>query len=191
MARYTRTVKPADTLISLTEAKRYAVWGDDADDDLMIASILEAAESSIEGQLNRALQQQTWQVVLDGFPADGCIRLDRPPVQSVTSVECLVDTVWTAVPATSYTVAVGGEEPGLIEPTSSWPTPDTGRSTVRVTFVAGYTADSLPDTYRAAVQQEVVGMLEQRSPEVVGSIVTEHPRFKRLLQNPNMTGGFF
>lgn len=59
--------EPADEPVSLDEAKKQLVLETDEDDD-QVSMLVGAARKYVEKYLNRVLIQQTWEIVLPGFP---------------------------------------------------------------------------------------------------------------------------
>lgn len=139
------TVEP----LSLVEAKAHLRVSHDHEDAL-IELLIKAATAHVDGKdgfLGRALVQQTWDLVIDEFPANE-VRIPLPPLQEVLFIEYDDgDGIIQTLATDQYTVDVVSE-PGWIVPGSSgWPTTFDGINAVRIRFVAGYesTADSPPD----------------------------------------------
>lgn len=130
---------PASPLVSLTDAK-LMLRVDHALDDALITALVAAATMEAQQTAARAFVTQTLQLTRVCWPDDGVLRLDWPPVQSVTWVKYYdSDNVLQTVNAADY-VTILDEEPALIVPASgkSWPTDLRSFSAVRVQYVAGY-----------------------------------------------------
>lgn len=109
---------------------------DGVEEESLISDLIDAAISRLDGWaglLGRALEEQSWELRLDGFP--DVIQLPLGPVVSVTSIsypDASGDRVELAADAWDLT-AVGIEAD--LRPISSWPV--TGGGEVRVRWVAG------------------------------------------------------
>lgn len=139
---YRRTIDAAAEPLSLDEAKAWLRVTDTSEDDL-ITTLIGAARQMAEKRTNRAFITQTWELVLDGFPA--CTRqieLPIAPLLTVTSV-AYVDTAAASQTLNSslYQVDVV-REPGrlVLLPTESWPDTEDGINKVTITFTAGFGA---------------------------------------------------
>jgi len=142
---------PAMPVVSTVDAKRALLVEHDADDAL-IDRLVAAATAEAQEQAGRSLVTQTLRLALDCWPANGIIRLWRPPVQSVTSVQYYdASGVQQTVPATDYVAVLDVSPPILIPaPGRSWPGGLRAVSPIRITYVAGYgnaaqTAAAVPD----------------------------------------------
>jgi uncharacterized phiE125 gp8 family phage protein len=89
MLKPIRTVAPAATIISSTEAKAQADVTYSADDSL-IGGLVNAVSELLDGYtgiLGRCLVNQTWKVELSKWPADFMLHLPFPDVSSITSIK--------------------------------------------------------------------------------------------------------
>lgn len=80
-----RTVEPVGEPVSLAEAKaqlRLSHSGDDA----FLGGLIKAAREEVERATGMALINQTWRLVLDDIPSNGCVLIARHPVRQVLSV---------------------------------------------------------------------------------------------------------
>jgi uncharacterized phiE125 gp8 family phage protein len=154
---------PASLPVTLAAAKAW-LRVDHADDDDAIAALLGAAVNLLDGRngiLGRALEAQTWELVLDRFPVAE-IRLPLGPVASVTSVaftdpEGAEDTV----SAEDFELDnVSGFE-GWVVPRAgfSWPATMETINAVRVRFVAG---TGTPEGVRQALLDMVAARYDTR-----------------------------
>mgnify|MGYP000340760905 CR=1 FL=1 len=167
------TVEPVTT----AEAKLHLRVTHSTDDDL-IDALIAAAREQCEHLTGRALVTQTWERVLDAFPAVE-IELGRPPVIAITSV--------------TYTDAAGDSqildsadysldnvtEPGYLLPAEGviWPTTLDTANAVRVRFTCGYgaTADSVPAALRAWIKLRLATLYKHREEIVAGISVADLP----------------
>lgn len=150
---------PAETPLSLAEAKAHLRVRTAAEDDL-IAALIAAATAHFDGRagvLGRALVTQTWDIRLNRFgwrPCDA-VELPLPPLQSVTHVKYLDGSgSEITMPSTDYVVETGHFF-GRIRPAYSltWPVPRAESGAVRIRFVAGYgAAASVPEPLKHAIR---------------------------------------
>ena len=130
---------PATEPVTLAEAKVHLRCGDD--EDALLGVLIQAAREHAEHQLGRALITQTWERVIDDFPAAE-IELGMPPVASITQItyideagdeQTLSNTLYTLDADTPPGWALPAED-------ADWPdTLDTANA-VRVRYTAGYGA---------------------------------------------------
>lgn len=167
-----KLVTPSATKpISLAEAKAHCRV-DHSDDDATITFLIQVATEYLDaaaGWLGVALISQTWDLVVDAFPApsappccapvtpsgspSAAIELPWPPLQSVTSVKYVdVDGVQQTMPALDYMVDTVSK-PGWVIPVTAWPSTKAVANAVEIRFVAGFGAAStdVPATIRSAI----------------------------------------
>lgn len=109
-----------------------------ADQDTRLTALIAAAREACEHEIGRALITQTWELVLDAFPA--AIRLPHPPAQSVASVKYIdPDGVLQTLSAPSYQLD-NYLEPAYVMPAYglTWPATRAEPNAVRVQYVAGF-----------------------------------------------------
>lgn len=157
---------PSAEPVSLETAKLH-LRVDYSTDDTLIASYIKTARELGEGLARRSFVTETWELVQDDFPADGILKLPRPPLQSVSSVKYLdenaVEYTWT-----DYVVDARSE-PGVISfnSTPSVTLYDSGAVAVR--FVAGYgNASDVPSSIVQAILLTVGFWYENR--EAIGTL---------------------
>jgi len=168
---------PTALPVSLATAKLHLKVQHSADDEL-ITLMVKAAARAAEQQLNRALMTQTWQLVVDAFPAAE-FRLEKPRVQAISSIT-YVDPAGTqqTLGADAYTLDAD-LLPGWVLPAlgTSWPATREQANAVRVTFVAGYGSDptALPEDVRAWVLLQLGASYRNREAFAAGISVSELP----------------
>lgn len=113
--------------------------------DPELTRLIVTAREHAEAATNRALITQTWQWVLDGFPADDFLELPKPPLQSSGLTLKYYDTAGTLQPwaATNYDVqAPAGARCArgrvMLSYGIVWPSTYGEVGDVIVQFVAGY-----------------------------------------------------
>lgn len=141
--------EPTAEPVTLAEAKAHCRV-EVADDDALIGVLIGAAREQVEHILGRALMTQTWERVLDAFPA-GAIELGMPPVQSITSIKYLDAAGAEQTLAPSAYALDADSLPGwaLPDADTDWPDTQAVANAVRVRFAAGYaSAAAVPDSIK-------------------------------------------
>lgn len=133
---------PGAEPVSLVEAKLH-LRVDGADDDALIGALIQAAREQCEHETGRALVSQTWELVLDAFPAAE-IRIGKSPVQSIASVKYLDEQGDEQTLSSGAYVLDADTEPGwlMLAAGAAWPSTASVSNAVRIRFVAGYGASS-------------------------------------------------
>lgn len=173
-----RLITPATALpVSLATAKQH-LRVEHSEDDALITSMIRAAARSAEQQLNRVLMSQTWQLLIDAFPAAE-IRLERPRVQAITSI-VYVNTAGADVTLNPSLYTLDADLlPGWVLPAlgTTWPATREQANAVRVTFVSGYGNDaaSVPDDVSAWLLLQVGALYRNREAFGQGLTVAELP----------------
>lgn len=182
----TRTVAPGIPAVGLEELKDHLRVTHD-EEDSEIATYGLAAEEAVEAELSRALITQTWVLKLDRFPCWE-IKMPRPPLQSVTSVQYLDSAGATQTLATSVYTVDTTSTPGRIHLAyeQEWPTTQDVPNAVIVTYKAGgTTAADVPHPTRQMVKLLVGEMYENRETGAADVIALwrEIPTYARLMAN--------
>lgn len=167
---------PATEPVSLAEAKAHLRCGDD--EDALITALIQAAREQAEHLLNRSLITQTWERVLDAFPAVE-LPLGMPPVQSVSSVRYYdpAGAPQTLDPS-AYSLDADTDA-GWIIPAygTSWPDTIDTPNAVRVRFVCGYGgAADVPAAIRSWILLRIGTLYKHREETVAGVSLAELPR---------------
>ena len=186
---------PSVEPISVAELKLQVKTSSSAEDTLL-AIYIAAARQAAEGELGRALIDQTWRLKLDqfgGVDAQGCaiteIRIPKPSVRSITSVTYIdADGVEQTLAADQY-VLDSLVSPGWLYPADGveWPETDDALNAVTITFVAGYgaTAASVPAPIRAWILLTAAFLYGNREAMSADGRITELPgRFLSGLLDP-------
>ena len=158
-------------------------------DDALIASFVQAAINEldgIDGWLGRALVTQTWQLVLDTFPACA-IRLPLPPLQSVDSISYIDgDGASQTLDPADYRVFAPDSDPGRVEPAYglSWPAVRGQSGAVTITYTCGYgdPAD-VPELIRTYIRLRVGQYYENRELVATGVSVAPIPYLRDSLES--------
>lgn len=159
--------EPAVEPVSLTEARTSIGWmEEDSTHDDKLSSLITFARREVEQYTRKALITQTWRLSLDEFPVDK-IRLPRPPLLSVTSVQYDPETgsAVTLVAGTDYQV-ITSEKPGYVLPAYNevWPVARHYPDSVRITYQAGFGPEQsdVPEQYRQVILNIVTFCFEMR-----------------------------
>lgn len=177
---------PALEPITLAEAKLHLRVDNSAEDALITAMVV-AVRRQAEHELGRALITQTWEQVLDCFPAVE-IELPKPRVLAITSVKYVdFETVEQTLDPSAYALDADNL-PGWLLPASAtvWPTDvlqDTTNA-VRVRFTAGYgpLAADVPANVVAWMLLQLGALYRNREAFQVAAPVAELPnRFTAAL----------
>lgn len=176
------TSAPGSEPLEIADAKLHCRVDDSADDALLTALIV-AARRLAEAQTGRALITQTWKQTFDEFPL-AAIALERPPLQSVTSVK-YVDTagVLQTLANTAYSVHTSAQR-GLVAPVpgSTWPATQDRLEAVEIVFVAGYgNAATVPQEIKQWMLLQIGHWYAHREAITVGDAGSELPYVGALL----------
>jgi uncharacterized phiE125 gp8 family phage protein len=189
-----RTVDPAATPISLTEAKAHMrVYFED--DDALITALIEAAVRYVdgyEGILGRAMVTQTWRDDMPAFPSKG-IDLLVGDVQSVTSIQYYdEDGDQQTYDAANYRLQKASGISYIEQiSTASWPGVATRDDAISITYVAGFgDADAVPGAIKQALLLMVAHWYENREAGVARGAATEMPFGATALLAPWRRVGF-
>lgn len=148
-------IAPPDfTPVTLAEAKSTLLI-DHSADDALITQLIEAATLEAQMLAARSFITQTREMVLSVWPADGVIRLEYPPVQSIISVTYVTDDGTTVtIPDTDYQL-IADLTPPILTPAQNKSWPDVALRSyapIRVRYVAGYgLADDVPSDYKRLI----------------------------------------
>jgi uncharacterized phiE125 gp8 family phage protein len=85
-----RTVEPVAEPVTLVEAKAH-LRIDHGDDDDLLSALIRAARQEVERSAGLALIAQSWRMVLDDWPADGCATVRLHPLIEIQSVTAFGD----------------------------------------------------------------------------------------------------
>jgi len=183
---------PATEPLTLAQAKAH-LRVVDSDDDTYITALVIAARQNAENWMGRALIDQTWDLVLDGFPTasasvsssvvDMAIQIPKPPLIEVTQVAYDNSNGDEVLMNPNDFYADTASEPGwlVLSGLTTWPTTIDAINSVRVRFRAGYLStdsppvNKVPEDILYGVKLLIGSMYEHREQVVVGSIATKLP----------------
>lgn len=187
---FTLITPPAQEPITLALARLQCRVDGSAEDELL-AVYIATARRQAEARTGRSLITQTLDLVLDAFPAgDEGIRLERGPVQSVSSVS-YVDSLGAPQTLSNalYLVDDAASPSGWVLPAdgTSWPETDDVVNAVTVRMVCGYGAEpaAVPDDIRAWMLMSIAYLYAQREAVDMSGRAAELPcRFYDGLLDP-------
>lgn len=178
-------IAPAAEPVSLAEAKLH-LKVEHSVDDTLIAAIIQAAREAAEHETGRSLMPQTWELLLDAFPADA-IKLDKPPVTSVVSVKYLDSGgVQQTLDGSAYTLDAD-YVPGYVLPAygTFWPSTQDAINAVVVRFATGYAnAAAVPAGIRAWMLLRIGALYGNREAFAAGMLVVLPGNFCDRLLDP-------
>lgn len=167
---------PGEEPVTLAEAKVHLRCGDD--EDALIGVLIQAAREQAEHLLGRALITQTWERVIDAFPA--CeIELGMPPVASLASI-IYVDEAGASQTLDSASYTLDADTlPGWALPSSDavvWPSTLDTANAVRVRFTCGYgAAAAVPAAIKSWMLLRIGTLYKVREEVVAGRSLAELP----------------
>ena len=154
------SVAPTVEPVTMAEAKLW-LRIDHSTEDALILEMLKAARREVERFCGRQLINATRTWRLDRFPSDGVIRLDRPPLSSVTSITYVDTAGATQTWATDQYDVDTDSEPGRITLAYNQSLPSDVRggaaNVVTITYKVGYGAagENVPATFKVAIKSLV------------------------------------
>ena len=161
------SVAPTVEPVTLAEAKLWLRIDHSAEDSL-IRELVKAARREVELFCGRQLINSTRIWRLDRFPSDGVIRLDRPPLSSVSSITYVDTAGATQTWATDQWDQDTDSEPGRITLAYNQSLPSDVRggaaNVVTITYVAGYGAagENVPEPLKIAIKEFSADLYEHR-----------------------------
>lgn len=164
---------PAEEPVTLAEAKAQLRL-ETALDDAFVTRLIRAAREWAEGYLWRGIVSQTWELVLEGFPA-GAVELPMGQLTSITSVKYLDELGAEQTLSASIYEADTASVPGKLRLaySQSWPSARGTWNAVVVRYVVGWaTASAVPQPIKQALLMLISQMYEHRTPEITGTIVS-------------------
>jgi len=139
-------------------------------EDTLLAAQITAAREYCEGFQNRSYITQTWELWLDGWPANDEITIPLPPLQSITSIKYYDTANVEAIFAAENYFVDTKSEPGrvVLACNKSW-----SSTTLRplngicIEFVAGYgaAASAVPQTVKMAISLKTKMLHDYLTPE--------------------------
>ncbi len=177
-------VPPALEPVGLADAKTFLRIEGAQDDDLVMA-LLSAARLMVEAASGRMLIDQTWRIVLDGWPASGRVRLPVSPLRGIIAARVFgVDGQSQLLAGGALVPETGAEPPVLVQ---AQPLSPPGRNSqgVEIDVLIGHgpLAADVPAPLRQAVLRLAAFWFENRGDALAGD-ATALPAEIMALINP-------
>lgn len=174
---------PTAEAVSVADLKAHARITSAAE-DAILPRFVKTAREYAEHLTQRAIGAQTLELRIDAFPGSGeSIELPRPPVTSITSV-AYRDAFGVSQTLAPASYALRDTEAGALlvpaTPGAAWPEVDEFDGAVVITYVAGYTAATLPGATASFILLEAATLYENRE-ATSEKPAAEHPFVPRLL----------
>jgi uncharacterized phiE125 gp8 family phage protein len=185
-----RTVEPVADAITIHTAKKQCEIGlSDTTHDTHLHRLIVGAVRDVERFTKRALITQTWELTQSRFPGWE-LALPRPPFQSVASI-AYVDERGVVQTLAQSLYQVSSCSPAVLQPAYDQVWPATRESTldaVKITFVAGYGADSasVPAEFQNLIAELVAFRFMNR-----GDVQGEMPKHIRWSLNSLRCGAMY
>jgi len=154
-----QTVAPATPIVTLEEAKLFAIIDID-DDDTIIQTMIDTASNYVEQYTNRQMINATFELINDSFIQDMVI--PKGKIQSIVSVEYMDENeVYQTLPTTEYYLY--GEYDRYKIHFNDIPSHKEDMRAVKITFIAGYgTVDDVPAGIKSYIKIKVKDLYEYR-----------------------------
>lgn len=171
---------PTTSPVSLAEAKLHCRI-DHTDEDDLVQGLINTATEYCEGLQRRSYITQTWQLTMDDWPLGRVLELPRPPLQSVTSVQYLLeDGVTTETLDSDLYVVDTSTILGrlVLKPDAEWPDDALNAAgAITIEYIAGYgdTPADVPASVRQSIQLLVGHWYAHREAVVVGAAAMTVP----------------
>ena len=173
--RYYRSAAPAAPAISLDDAKSF-LRVDFDDDDANIQRFVNAAIAHLDGSgkerdgiLGKALINQSW-ILEAERPDRNRIAIEYGPVQTITSVEVMLNSVRTTWDPANYRLGFR-DSAAFVTPIAGqcFPQHDAREDAFKITYVAGFgaAATSIPPNLIEAMLMHIGHLYENRGAVVV------------------------
>lgn len=162
---------------------------DSTSENPYISALISVARAQCENKTHRLLRPGTVTLTLDGFQA---VELPYPPLRNSTAlaITYIDSTGGTAsVSSTVYDIHDDGDGPAVLTTAygQSWPTPQSVRGAVTISYQAGYsTADPCPDALKHWMLLYVGGLYEHREAYVIGQSANLELPFLDGLLDPHV-----
>lgn len=187
---------PTDEPVSLEEAILYARWESGTDEDDQFSALITLGREQTEGITEHQLNTATWIQSFNGWQR--CFLLDKPPLQSVTTITFIdVDDITQTVSSSDYIVHTESEHRGIVQFKKDFTFPelrDERLNSISVEFVAGYegwpilplAARGVPETLKLAIKLFVNDCWSHREYDLDGKLtgsIQDNPTAKQILNS--------
>ena len=180
------SVEPTSEPVTIAEARRQCDLDANYFDE-QLQQLIKVARRKVEHDTRRSLITQTRVLKFASFPSEIAIELQRPPVQSVTSVQYVDNAGSTQTFRSALSSLDANHNPPLVllDYNQTWPSSRGYHNDGIITYVAGYgTASSVPENAKQAVLLLVRNWFDNSSPVLVGTVATDMPlSYRSLIQD--------
>lgn len=177
---------PAAEPLTLTEAKDWIEETTNAK-DAFIARLISAARENCQALTKRAIAIHEREETLDRFPAGRLIRLQYPPIVSITSVIYLdSDGAEQTLSADSYTLdnASASANGWLSIATGyAWPQTYNEINAIRIRYICGYEPGEVPELLKTWMLTFIADLYSNRESVNVGNITSTFDYVDRMLDD--------
>lgn len=168
---------PTELPVTAAQAAIHSRIDDPIADAADINARLEAAVTDRQAFTRRQFIEATWELWLDAWPADGIIRIPRPPLKTLTSIKYVdpdgTEQTWTDTLYTVVKPAGPNAQHGYVVPAygQSFPSIRSVPAGIKVRFVAGFgAAAAVPEIYKQAVKLVFGEMYAFREEQTTGTV---------------------
>jgi uncharacterized phiE125 gp8 family phage protein len=171
---------PPDEPVTLEEATLFARWESGTDEDALFNSLIQSSREQVEIVTEHQLNTATYRQYFDGWPASRCFLLDKPPLQSVTSIQYIdSDDNTQTVTASDYIVYTENQHRGIVQFKNNYSLPvlrEERFNSVIIEFVCGYqgwpvgNAQDVPQSLKDAIKIFVNDAWSHREFDLDGNI---------------------
>lgn len=191
MTALKKIANPVAEVITLAEAKAHLREAS-SDFDAIIQGLIPVVRDEAEQRTGRSIGETTWLLTMDAFPEDdAAIPLPKPPALSLVSV-AYTDSNGDSqtLSDTKYYLDNADDLSAWLLPVDSWPaTKYAGANSVRVTYKAGYTADTLKPGTLQWMKMRLATWYEHVSTHGEGIPTSPSSFVDRLLDSATVDGG--
>ena len=171
-----QTSAPVNEPVCLDAAKAH-LKVDHADEDALIANLIESARITVENITGLILITQSWSIFFDAWPGVGQIELPVAPVQSVSALNIFSDDdIAAPIDPAGYYVDIISRPARIVLRTSAVrPSPGRIANGIGIDLVCGYGAndDAVPEALRQAILQLTAHWFDNRTTIEFGTV--PHP----------------
>ncbi|KQT37682.1 phage head-tail connector protein [Methylophilus sp. Leaf414] len=176
---------PQTEPVTVEFVRKHAEIDDDIDsENILLEALISAAREHAEHICGRAFADQTWEGVLDSFSLSN-IGLPLTPILSIASIK-YIDV--NGVEQTLNNTVYGLDDYGMahsvaLMPGQNWPAVSSSViNPIKIRFVAGYTADTVPNVVKHWICLRVAQAFKNREAYAESGFV-EMPFVDRLLDS--------
>lgn len=177
---------PVAEPLTLAEAKDWVEETTNAK-DAFIARLISAARESCQALTHRAISMHEREETLDKFPAGGLIRLQYPPIVSITSV-IYADAngeEQTLSPSSYKLDNASASANGWLSIATgySWPVTANQINAIRIQYLCGYEPGAVPELLKTWMLTFIADLYSNRESVNVGNITSTFDYVDKMLDD--------